>query len=255
VSDTTTSETDGAGAPTAVATPPAPPAKPPVTGTEMPDGDRRRNRRAGVWALVAVLVAVLMVGGLVWLVLSSIHGNGSADSAARQAAFTSAMKKAGVQATYPATAPVDLTTVVAKGHHAFSATFTPEEVAALLNTFSYTASVAGMEISLSRVTVGFPAPGTIQLDAQVSANGNAYSGSVTAPAVYASGQVYSTGATDLTVEGIGANSGQKSQVSSALVLYANKLLSEAPGLTVDTAAIQADGLHVSGSAPDSLSYP
>jgi len=209
-----------------------------------------------MWVLVSVVIALLMVGGLVWLVMSSLHGKGSAtDSAAVQAAFASAMKKAGVTATYPAPAPVELTTVVAKGSHPFTATFTPEEIGALLDTFSYTASVAGTEISLSRATVAFPAPSTIQLDAVVSANGSSYSGSVTAPTVFANGQVKSTGATNVTVEGIGANDAQKSQATDGLVMYANSLLTAAPGLKVDSASIQADGLHVSGTAPDSLSYP
>ena len=256
MSDSNTTETDGPGTATAVATPPAPPAKPPVAGTETPGGDGRKHRRTGVWVLVSVAIALLMVGGLVWLVMSSIHGRGSVtDSAAVQAAFASAMKKAGVSAAYPAAAPVGLTTVIATGSHPFSATFTPEEIGALLDTFSYKASVAGMEISIAQATVAFPSPATIQLDAQVSANGSNYSGSLVAPVTYANGQVGSSGATKLTVEGIGANDAQKSQVTDALVLYANSLLAAAPGLKVDSATIEADGLHVSGTAPDSLSYP
>jgi hypothetical protein len=69
------------------------------------------------------------------------------------------------------------------------------------------------------------------------------------------GEVRSSGVTALTVEGITPNDAQKSQVSDALVMYANSILGAAPGLKVHTAIIEADGVHVTGTAPDSITYP
>jgi hypothetical protein len=211
-----------------------------------------------VAAMVVALMAVLLLGVVVWLVFASRGGLGNKSgggSPAMIAAFESAMKKAGVKASYPANAPIDLTTIRATGSHPFSATFSPDEVAALMDTFSYSADVAGMQIAINRATVTFPAPGTIHLQANVTANGGTYAGALTAPVAFSAGQVTSSGVNELSVEGISANSAQKGQVSDALIQYANSLLSAAPGLKIDSASIQADGLHASGTAPDSLSYP
>ncbi len=48
---------------------------------------------------------------------------------------------------------------------------------------------------------------------------------------------------------------QKAQVGGALVDYFNAYLSAASGLTVESASIGADGVTVTGTAPDSLTFP
>jgi hypothetical protein len=261
VSDPTVSETGdtttASHSATAVATPPAPPAEPPSATAGTSGKPPRRKRTGAIVAVSLLVVAALLVGGIVWLVMWSSgrsHG-GTVDTAATQAAFASAMKKAGVKADYPATPPVELSTIKATGSHTFSATFTPEEIGALVNTFSHTSDVAGMQIAISNATVTFPAAGTIRLRATVAANGSSYAGDVTAPVKFFAGTVQSPGPTNLTVEGISPNSAQTAQVGGALVTYANAVLAAAPKLSIDAASIQADGLHVSGSAPDAITYP
>ena len=258
MSDPTPSDTGLSDTATAVAAPPAPPARTPTSTTGAPGPDRKRKHTGAIVAIVLSVIAIALIGVGVWLVVSAKSNSANASrmsAAATQSAFASAMKKAGVTAAYPTSAPVELTTVKSTGSHPFSATFTPDELAALISTFSYTADVAGMQIAIPSATVRFPSPGVASLDARVKANGGDYSGSVTIPVAYANGSVTSGGATDLTVEGIPANSAQKAQVTDALVLYANSVLHAAPGLAVDSAAITADGLSVTGSAPDSITYP
>ena len=253
-----TPQTDAGNGAAAVAAPPAPPAQPPLSGTGTPGREPGRVPRGAIVAVVVALIALLLLGVVVWLVFAARGGSGGharAGSLAVQTPFASAMQKAGVKASYPAKAPVSLTGVVATGSHQFTATFTPDEIAALIDTFSYTADVAGMQISMSNATMTFPSPGTVHLAANVTANGGSYSGELTAPVTYSAGEIRSSGVTELSVEGISANAAQKGQVSDALVLYANSLLSAAPGLTIESASIEGDGLHVSGVAPDSLAYP
>ena len=258
MSDPNTDDSGAGNAATAVAAPPAPPAEPPLRAAATPDGEPGRMPRGVVVAIVTAVIALLFLGVVVWLVFAVRSSSGpksGAGSPAAVSAFESAMHKAGVKASYPSKAPVELTLVTPTGSHPFSATFTADEIAALIDTFSYTADTAGMQIAITRANMSFPAPGTVKLDAQVTANGGTYSGSLSAPVTFEGGQVIIRGVSDLTVEGISANAAQKGQVRDALTTYANSLLSAAPGLTVDTASIQADGLHASGTAPDSLSYP
>ncbi len=89
----------------------------------------------------------------------------------------------------------------------------------------------------------------------MTANGGSYSGSVTLPLTYSAGRVNSTGVTALSVEGVLGNDGQKAQVGGALLDYFNAYLAAAPGLTIESASIGADGVTVTGTAPDSLAFP
>lgn len=242
----------GAGPATALAEPPQPPTTPP--GAVAGGAPRPRRKRTGlVIGIVAALVAAAFLAVVVYLVLGSMRATDG--SAARtRADFAKAMKKAGVKAAYPGQ-PVALTSVVPSGSHPFSATFTAGEIAALLNTFRFESDVAGMRISLGRVRASVPEPGSAKLSAMVTANGGTYSGTVELPLSYSAGGISSPGVSVLTVEGISANEGQKAQVGGALVDYFNEYLSAAPGLSVELAAITADGVRVTGTAPDSLAYP
>jgi len=248
-----TVHTENPGSATALADPPGPP--PVAPGAVAAGAPEPPKKRSGVVAaIVAGLIAIVLLAAVVYLVVATTGNKGNGASTARRSAFESAMHKASVAAAYPG-GPVALTSVTASGSHRFSATFTPAEVAAILNTLTFESDSAGIQISLRNVTLGVPEPGTARLSAAVTANGGTYAGSVTLPLSYAGGQVSSSGATDLSIEGISGNAGQKAQVSTALVRFFNAYLAAAPGLTIDTASIGADGVTVTGSAPDSLSYP
>lgn len=241
----------GTSSATALADPPKPPGTPPgavASGTPEP-----RRRRTGL--IVAIVLSVLAIGLLalsVFIVMASRGGGASA--AATKAAYESAMHKAGVKADYPAS-PIALTSVKPSGSHAFSATFSPQEMAALLNTFLHELNAAGVRISLHNVVLAVPAPGVARLAASVTVNGGTYSGSVTLPLTFSGGRVDSTGVTELSLEGIAGSNGQKAQVASALIAYFNAYLAAAPGLTIESATITADGVNVKGTAPDSLTFP
>jgi len=251
VSETSPAE-NASGTATALAEPPQPPTTPPgAVGSATPEP--RRKRTGVILAVVLGLVAIGFVAVVVFLVMNSNKSN-EASLAAKNAAYDSAMQKAGVQAPYPG-APVALTDVTATGSHPFEATFTTAEVAALLSTFPYESDVAGVQVSLQDVTLSVPEAGTVQIDAAVTANGGTYNGSVTLPLTYSGGRVESTGVTGLSVEGIPGNEGQKAQVGGALVNYFNAYISAAPGLTIESATLGADGVTVTGTAPDSLTFP
>ena len=248
----------GPTAATALAEPPRPPVVPPganATG-EAPPPRRKNGALIAAIVIAAVAIALLaVVGYLVTVALSASSATRATTSPAAVAAFNSAMRKADVKAQ-PPTEPVAIErSVQANGSHPFSATFTPEEIAALINNFPYASSLAGVNIELAGVTLAIPEPGSVKLSAQVSVNGGTHAGTVTAPVTFANGLIMSPGATQVTVDGVPTSGAQKTQVSDALVRYFNAYLSAAPGLHIDTASVGADGITVRGIAPDTLVYP
>ena len=162
------------------------------------------------------------------------------------------MAKAGTKATFPE-APVELENVSATGGHPFEATFTAEEITALVNVFRWTTDIQGTSVAVSGVTVGFPEAGTGSLRARVKVNGSSYSGTLVGPIAYENGTITSPGATKVVAEGFTVTGDRATQATDMLLLYLNAYLKAAPGLTVDSAAVTADGVEVSGTAPDSLS--
>ncbi len=242
-----------AGTATALAEPPRPPTVPPGVNAAGEAPRPRPSRTGVVVAVVVVLIALALLGVVGYLIKSAMSPAVSSTSG-QMSAFASAMQKAGVRAEFPV-APIELDGVRASGSHPFSATFTAEEIAALLNTFPYTSNGAGINIGVRDVSLKIPNVGSVQLSARVTANGATYSGSVTAPASYAQGHIITPGATKLSVQGIPGSAAQKAQVSDALATYFNAYLSAAPGLHVDAARIYANGFGVTGTAPDTISYP
>ncbi len=226
----------------------------PAPAPDLPPRPTRDSRTAIIVTTVLALTAVAFLALVVYIVVTVRSSPGATSNASSRPAFESAMRKAGVDAAYPGS-PVDITAVTAEGSHPFSATFTAEEIAALLNAFRFESDSAGTRIMMERVRADIPAAGTGHLKAAVSVNGATYSGSVTLPLTFENGRVRSPGVTELTVEGIPANDGQKGQVGGALVEYSNAFLAAAPRLTVQSAAITPEGVAVTGVAPDSLSYP
>lgn len=237
----------------ALADPPRPPGTPPgavASGTPEP----RRRHTGLIVAIVLSLLAIGLLALVVFIVMGSRGSGGGASTAATKAAYESAMRKAGVRAGFPGK-PVTITDVTPSGSHAFSAAFSTDEIAALLNTFLYEFDTAGVRISLRNVRLTVPDPGVARLAASVTANGDTYSGSVTLPLTFSGGRVDSAGVTALNVEGIAGNDGQKAQVRTRLISYFNAYLAAAPGLRIESASITTDGVSVKGTAPDSLVFP
>ncbi len=220
---------------------------------ESPESSNTSRRAIIIGVSVVVVFVAIIVGTVVWAL-----GRPSAaqqDPAATRAAFASAMKKAGVDASYPTSAPVELTGVEASGSHPFSATFTAEELSALLTTFPYAYTANGTSVALERAVISVIETGTMGLNTGVTVDGKGYSAAVEAPVELRLGSVTSPGATSATVEGFSLSSGQLAQVTTAVIDYVNAYLSAAPGLRVGSARVTGDAVVVTGVAPDTLTYP
>ncbi len=167
-------------------------------------------------------------------------------------AWTSAMRKASVDATFP-DEPVDIASLTAAGNHAFQATFTAQEITALVTVYRYAPS--GQAVTLRQVAVRFPNAGEAALSGSAVINGSGYSAEIAGPAGYESGAIVAQGPVRVSVEGFGVGGERARQAADAALAYLNEFLDAAPGLTVDAAEITAEGLRVTGSAPDLLINP
>lgn len=214
--------------------------------------DRTRSRRGLIIGIAVAVVFLAIVAGAVFWALS--RGDTGPNREALRAPFESAMRKASVEASFPAQ-PVELGSVTASGGHPFSATFTAEELGALLNTFSFTADIAGSKAQVRRAGLRFLGNDVIELDARVEVDGSTYSAVVEAPVEFRDGAARSRGATRATAEGISLNAAQRAQLTNAVLAYVNAYLQAAPGLDVGSARLTPDGIAVTGTAPDRLEYP
>ena len=145
--------------------------------------DRRTRRRRGLGARTAAATARRF--------------------SAYRTPFESAMEKAGITATFPG-APVELTDVTPTGSHPFTATFTAEEVTALLNVFRWTTDIQGTSVArLGRRRSAFPAEDTVSLQRAASKVERHHVQRVARrPARrIESGAITSTGATKVSAEG------------------------------------------------------
>jgi hypothetical protein len=219
-------------------------------------GEPKRSRR-GLWIAIGILSAVLVVGGLVGIVVWSLGQNDAPPSSAEllasyRDAWASAMKKASVEASFPAE-PVDITALKAAGQHDFEATFTAEEITALVNAYRYAPS--GQAVTLREVSVRFPAAGQGALSCSAVINGSGYSAELAGPAGFENGQIVPQGQISVSVEGFGVGGERARQAVEAAFGYLNEFLAAAPGLTVESAEITAEGVRVKGTAPDVLYNP
>lgn len=219
---------------------------------QQPVMKRSRGRAWAIALLVAGIVA-LLVAGTVWLIRLTAEPVAS-QAELRRAAYDSAMRKAGVDATMPPE-PVDLRLIETFGSHSFEATFTAEEIAALLNTYPFTSTMQGATVSLEAVRLAFDDPGVVSMRGRLSAGDRSFSARLTAPASWSATGLSSTGVTELRVSGIEPDAEQTAQASAAVVAYFNELIRAAPGLVVREAAIVEGGLAVSGDAPDTITHP
>lgn len=222
-----------------------------------PPGAVGPSRRA-VWVLgiIGVTVIVGLAAVVVWALAS--RSQPSTVALPRfdrfEPAWSSAMQKAGVEATFPA-GPVQIEDLLATGRRPFEATFTAEEVSALMNVYVYDTEVAGQDVGVKDVAVGFPGPGVGSIEGELLSGGSSYGVKATAPLTYSAKGIASPGLTSLAVEGFSIGGSRRQQAGDALVAYLNTYLRAAPGLTVERAEITTEGLRVKGSAPAALEHP
>lgn len=236
---------------TALAEPPGPPRTPgTATGTPPPP-----KRRRWIGWVIGLLCAALVVGALVGVVVWAGGRNATtSDFSVYRPGFESAMRKTGTTATFPA-APVELEGVSARGSHSFEATFTADEITALVNVFPWTTEIQGTSVAVSGVRIDFPSAGSASLRARVKLNDSSYSGTVEAPVDFRMGAITSPGATKVVAEGISVKGERAAQATDMLLVYLNGYVAAAPGLNVYSAEVTDAGVRVSGSAPDALTLP
>ena len=190
----------------------------------------------------------------VWWLLAKPAQTSAPAPVVTASAFDSAMQKAGVKTPGPPASPVDLASVKPSGHHTFDATFTPEELGALLNAFPHDVTVSGTIVSLSSVTLSAAPGGGLALSGTVSAGGTSYSGTVSGSVAFEGGKVVAAGPLTVEAEGLTLPDAQAQGATQMLLAYVNGYLAAAPGLTATSASVSPDGVHVTGIAPDTLAY-
>ena len=250
-------ESDAHSPSVATAEPPQPPAAPPKTGTGMPDPDRP-GRKLSWGCLIAlsvflVLVLVPGLGALTWWRLNTTKPT-HVVAPKQLGAFASVMAKAGVKAPAEPKAAVELTSVKPVGSHHFEANVTFGELNALLGAFSHAVTVRGAPVTLSNATLSAADKGGVALDGNVSAAGASYSGTVTGSVAFVGGRIVTPNGLAVSAAGIPIGGAQGKQVARVILDYANGYLAAAPGLKVESATVTATGVHVTGAAPDSISW-
>ncbi|MDR3686408.1 MAG: hypothetical protein P4L93_05595 [Coriobacteriia bacterium] len=236
---------------TATLEPPAKPPAPPMTTTATP-GRPPRKRRVGCWvAAIVLIVIVALAAGTWWLIASRAR---PAAPVANASAFDSAMTKAMVKAPGEPATPVDLSTIKARGTHTFDATFTADELAALLNAFPHEVNVGNASVSLQNVSVALGNNGELTLSGTVSSGGSAYSGKASGKVAFTNDQVVAAGPISVQAEGIDLGGAQAATATQLLLAYFNGYLRAAPGLTITSATVSSQGVHVRGLAPDTITY-
>lgn len=239
----------------ATAEPPKPPFPPPRTSTASPAPHPKRRHG---WAIaVGLIVTVVVLGALavsVWLQLAAQRTPVSSRFVSASA-FASAMRKAQVNAPPAPTSPVELTSVEPIASHSFEATFTYSELSAVLDAFSHTVNVSGMNVALSRVTIGpGKTRGAMTLSGNVTAAGTTYTGKVSGTVQFVGGHIIEPAPLDVQAEGATLNGTQAQQATQILLAYLNAYLEAAPGLQISSATVTPEGVHASGTAPNSISW-
>lgn len=220
---------------------------------------RRQQRITAIIVALSFAAIVIFVIGFLWL-FNRAQSRADAPVAAvsyesYRSAWESAMAKASVEATFPVE-PVNLADVRATGVHEFSATFTAEEIGALLTMYRSDYSVRGSSVSIESAVVGFPARDRASIGAWLLFDGSRYNMKAEAPVTYKDGRVVaqSEGA-DLTVEGFGVKGDRRAQAIDLIANFLNAHMRAAPNLFVDEARIVEGGVEVTGRAPVSLTHP
>lgn len=205
-----------------------------------PGGGPARTNPKRVLSIVLASALVLLAGlfgTAVWV----LRGLGTAPSPQQpierfRPAWESAVAKAGVETVFP-DGPVDVAQVRASGSRPLDATFTPEEISALMGIYRFETSFRGEAVSASGVEAAFPAEGMATLDLVVNARGREYHAQIAGSASYADGEIASPGLTSLSVEGLPATGRLREMAGEGLVIYLNRYLDSIPGILIEEAHI------------------
>ncbi len=219
---------------------------------------RRQQRRT----MIVVFGSLILIVGLVIGFALVINANKPEPQGAvavtyesYQTAWESAMAKAGVEATFPVD-PVNLADVQATGMQDFSATFTAEEITALLVMYPFEYDSKEGTVALQDSDVSFPAPGRGGFTGRLAAQGSRYKVQAEAPVALEGGKIaVSSEGSVLKVEGFGVGGDKRDQALAFVEDYLNALLAAAPRLTITSAEIVEGGVQVDGTCPVSLEHP
>lgn len=203
-----------------------------------------------ITAAVTVLAMVALIGWALW---AANRPEAKPDAPAFdrfQPAWSSAMAKAGVEASFPA-GPVELGGLRVRGRRSFEATFTAEEISSLLNVYRHTTRMAGSDLAILAASVDFSDPKSTGLRGRLVVDGQPYEARARAVVRFDRG-VTMPGLESLEVEGFNVGGAKKRQAGELVLEYFNDYLENAPGLTVETAERVDGGVYVVGFAPASI---
>lgn len=221
----------------------------------------REQRQQRIVVVVVLLSLVAIVGLAIGFALVVSANRPESKGApvvtydSYRTAWESAMAKASVETTFPLE-PVPLADLQAYGMHTFSATFTAEEISALLTMHPFSYELNGGTVSLQLPVVGFPAAGRGSFEGYLVYGGTRYKARTDGPVTYEGGDVVvDSGAAELTVEGFGVGGDKRDQALGLVGDYLSALIGAAPQLTIESARIVDGGVEVEGMAPDSIVFP
>ncbi len=238
------------------------PAEGPAEGprpTDAPSPARSPRSRVhkGVVAAIVGALVLASVAGLSWWAVARKRQAPTPPTAASalaryEAGWSSAMRKLRVDATLPER-PVDVTALHVTGRRPFEVTLIAEEITALMNVYRYEAEAG--QLSLDGIEVAFPAEGVARLDATIFMDDTPYSARAVVPLTFDAKGVHSPGLTSLSVEGFDVGSVQRRQASDVVLAFLNAYLRALPGVTLEEARIEEDGVAVKGMAPVRIENP
>jgi hypothetical protein len=237
----------------ATAEPPAQPPAPPSTGAAAPEPGPKRGGGCWLVALAIVGLVALALALFLWWALTRSPAP-SVEPVTTSSAFESAMTRAMVKAPGEPPQPVDLSTVEARGTHSFEATFTGDELTALVNAFPHKVVVGNAQVELSNVKIAPTPEGGLSLKGTVTSGDASYSGTVSGEVAFVNSRVVANGPIAVEAEGFPVPDAQAQEASQIVLAYVNGYLAAAPGLLITAASVSPAGVHVVGLAPDSISY-
>jgi hypothetical protein len=241
------------GGTTATMAPPEPPDSPPATGVAT-SGPGPRRRGCMPW-IAALFALVVLAGGIGAFLLVRSHPSVPAApiDASAAAAYASAMNRAGVKAPPMPRTQVELSSLQTMGSHKLDATFTYAELAALLQAFGHTPPGA-QHVEVRCQSIAPANGGALRLVGSLVANGQSFDGWVQAPVRFTTGSIQITGPVRANIGGLTWNRQQATQAGGVIVNYLNALLVAAPGLQISTADLVDGGVHVTGTAPNTIEW-
>jgi hypothetical protein len=203
---------------------------------------------------IALIVIVTVVAGVVVATVAGVMPGASAylgfakqrdlGIKADKAAFDSAMVKAGIKAEYPAT-PVATGQLKVTGKKKLDATFTDDEVSALINAY-----VEPFEYNVRGVQVVFHDGGKGEASALVTYQGKDYPGYITGAVSLENGRVTGS-ATSANAAGIPAKGSWLSLGETKSIDFFNLQLA-IPNLVIETAEMTEGQVRVTGTVPRSI---